>query len=57
MSANKDGVTLTIYTKREGSTLYNLIIIVENDTPSGFIVITGNIPEEKLNEVVKVVDM
>lgn len=57
MSANKDGATLTIYTKREGSTLYNLIIIVENDTPSGFIVITGDIPEEKLNEVVKVVDM
>ena len=57
MSANEDGATYTIYTQREGSTLSNLIIIVENDTPSGFIVITGNIPEEKLNEVVKVVNM
>lgn len=57
MSANEDGATYTIYTKREGSTFSNLIIIVENDTPSGFIVITGNIPEEKLNEVVKVVNM
>lgn len=57
MSANEDGATYTIYTKREGSTLSNLIIIVENDTPSGFIVITGDIPEEKLNEVIKVVNM
>ena len=57
MSANEDGATYTIYTQREGNTLSNLIIIVENDTPSGFVVITGNIPEEKLNEVVKVVNM
>lgn len=57
MSANQDGATYTIYTQREGSTLSNLIIIVENDTPSGFIVISGNIPEGKLNEVMEVINM
>ena len=57
VSANDDGVTLTVYTKSEGGVLRHLVLVIENETPSGFIVISGNIPEDKLNEIVKIVNM
>ena len=57
VSANDDGATLTVYTKSEGDVLRHLVLLIENETPSGFIVISGNIPENKLNEIVKIVNM
>lgn len=57
VSANDDGATLTVYTKNEGGVLRHLVLVIENETPSGFIVISGNIPEDKLNEIVKIVNM
>lgn len=57
VSANDDGATLTVYTKSEGGVLRHLVLLIENETPSGFIVISGNIPEDKLNEIVKIVNM
>ena len=57
VSANDDGATLTVYTKSEGGVLRHLVLVIENETPSGFIVISGNIPENKLNEIVKIVNM
>lgn len=57
VSANDDGATLTVYTKSEGGVLRHLVLVIENETPSGFIVISGNIPEDKLNEIVKIVNM
>lgn len=57
VSANDDGATLTVYTKSESGVLRHLVLVIENETPSGFIVISGNIPEDKLNEIVKIVNM
>lgn len=57
VSANDNGATLTVYTKSEGDVLRHLVLVIENETPSGFIVISGNIPEDKLNEIVKIVNM
>ena len=57
VSANDDGATFTVYTKSEGGVLRHLVLLIENETPSGFIVISGNIPEDKLNEIVKIVNM
>lgn len=57
VSANEDGATFTIYTKTQDNIMTNIVIVVENESPSGFIVITGDIPEDKINEVVKVVNM
>ena len=57
VSANDDGATLTVYTKSEGGVLRHLVLVIENETPSGFIVISGNIPEDKLNEIVKIVNI
>lgn len=57
VSANDDGATFTVYTKSEDGVLRHLVLVIENETPSGFIVISGNIPEDKLNEIVKIVNM
>lgn len=57
VSANDDGATFTIYTKSESDLISNIVIVIENENPSGFIVITGDIPQEKINEVVKIVNM
>jgi hypothetical protein len=57
ISANDDGATFTIYTKSESDLISNIVIVIENESPSGFIVITGDIPQEKINEVVKIVNM
>lgn len=57
VSANEDGATFTIYTKTDDNVIKNIVIIVENESPSGFIVVSGDIPQEKLNEVVKIVNM
>lgn len=57
ISANDDGATYTIYTKSESDLITNIVIVIENESPSGFIVITGDIPQEKINEVVKIVNM
>jgi hypothetical protein len=57
ISANDDGATFTIYTKSESDLITNIVIVIENESPSGFIVITGDIPQEKINEVVKIVNM
>ena len=57
VSANDDGATFTIYTKSESDLITNIVIVIENESPSGFIVITGDIPQEKINEVVKIVNM
>lgn len=57
VSANEDGATFTIYTKGEGDIFTDLVVVVENEDPSGFIVITGDIPQEKISEVVKIANM
>ena len=57
VSANEDGATFTIYTNKRDDIITHLVIIVENDSPSGFIVITGQITEDKIKEVVKIVNM
>ena len=57
VSANDDGATFTIYTKSESDLITNIVIVIENENPSGFIVITGDIPQEKISEVVKIANM
>ena len=57
ISVNDDDRTLAVYTKGNEETLTHLVVIVENDDPSGFIVISGDIPQDKLNEVVKIANM
>ena len=57
VSANDDGATFTIYTKSDGDIFTDIVVVVENEDPSGFIVITGDIPQEKISEVVKIANM
>ena len=57
VSANEDGATFTVYTKRDGDIFTDIVVVVENEDPSGFIVITGDIPQEKISEVVKIANM
>ena len=57
VSANEDCATFTIYTKGENDIITNIVIVIENEDPSGFIVITGDIPQEKISEVVKIANM
>ena len=57
VSANDDGATFTVYTKGEGDIFTDIVVVVENEDPSGFIVITGDIPQEKISEVVKIANM
>lgn len=57
LSANEDGATFTVYTKGDGDIFTDLVVVVENEDPSGFIVITGDIPQEKISEVVKIANM
>ena len=57
VSANDDGATFTIYTKGENDIITNIVIVIENEDPSGFIVITGDIPQEKITEIVKIANM
>ena len=54
LSANDEGATYTIYTKSKNNEITHLVVIVENDSPAGFVII---IPEDKLNEVVKIANM
>ena len=57
VSANDDGATFTIYTKSDGDIFTDIVVVVENEDPSGFIVITGDIPQEKISEFVKIANM
>ena len=57
VSANEDGATFTIYTKSDGDIFTDIVVVVENEDPSGFIVITGDIPQEKVSEIVKIANM
>ena len=57
VSANDDGATFTVYTKSDGDIFTDIVVVVENEDPSGFIVITGDIPQEKISEVVKIANM
>ena len=57
VSANDDGATFTIYTKGEGDIITNIIIVIENEDPSGFIVVTGDIPQDKISEIVKIANI
>ena len=57
VSANEDGATFTVYTKSDGDIFTDIVVVVENEDPSGFIVITGDIPQEKISEVVKTANM
>ncbi len=57
LTANEDGATVTVYTKSDGDIFTDLVVVVENEDPSGFIVITGDIPQEKISEVVKIANM
>ena len=57
VSANEDGATFTVYTKSDGDIFTDLVVLVENEDPSGFIVITGDIPQEKISEIVKIANM
>ena len=53
---NDDGATMTIYTKMKSDKVTDLVVLIENDSPSGFITINGEIPMEKLDEVVHIVN-
>jgi hypothetical protein len=57
VSANEDGATFTIYTKSDGDIFTDIVVVVENEDPSGFIVITGDIPQDKISEIVKIANM
>ena len=57
LSANEDGATFTVYTKSDGDIFTDIVVVVENEDPSGFIVISGNIPQDKISEVVKIANM
>lgn len=57
VSANDDGATVTVYTKSDGDIFTDLVVVVENEDPSGFIVITGDIPQEKISEIIKIANM
>ena len=57
VSANEDGATFTVYTKSDGDIFTDIVVVVENEDHSGFIVITGDIPQEKISEVVKIANM
>ena len=57
VSANEDGATFTVYTKSDGDIFTDIVVVVENEDPSGFFVITGDIPQEKISEVVKIANM
>lgn len=57
VSANDDGATFTVYTKSDGDIFTDIVVVVENEDPSGFIVITGDIPQEKISEIVKIANM
>ena len=57
VSANDDGATFTIYTKSDGDIFTDIVVIIENEDPSGFIVITGDIPQDKISEIVKIANM
>lgn len=57
LSANDEGATYTIYTKSKNNEITHLVVIVENDSPAGFVIISGIIPEDKLNDVVKIANM
>ena len=57
ISANDEGAIYTIYTKTVNDIIKNLAIIVENDSPSGFIVISGDITQDKISEVIKIANM
>ena len=57
VSANEDGATVTVYTKSDGDIFTDIVVVVENEDPSGFIVITGDIPQEKISEIVKIANM
>jgi hypothetical protein len=57
VSANEDGATFTIYTKSDGDIFTDIVVVVENEDPCGFIVITGDIPQEKISEIVKIANM
>ena len=57
VSANEDGATFTVYTKSNGDIFTDIVVVVENEDPSGFIVITGDIPQEKISEIVKIANM
>ena len=57
VSANDDGATFTIYTKSDGDIFTDIVVIIENEDPSGFVVITGDISQDKISEVVKIANM
>ena len=57
VSANEDGATFTVYTKSDGDIFTDIVVVVENEDPSGFIVITGDIPQDKISEIVKIANM
>ena len=57
VSANEDGATFTVYTKSDGDIFTDIVVVVENEDPSGFIVITGDIPQEKISEAGKIANM
>ena len=57
VSANEDGATFTVYSKSDGDIFTDIVVVVENEDPSGFIVITGDIPQEKISEIVNITNM
>ena len=57
VSANDDGATFTVYTREDNDIITHIVIVIENENPSGFIVISGNIPQDKISEIVKIANM
>lgn len=57
LSANEDGATFTVYTKSDGDIFTDIVVVVENEDPSGFIVIAGDIPQDKISEIIKIANM
>lgn len=59
ISVNEDGEKFTIYTIAQNGNITNIIIAIDctaDEGESGVIVVSGNIPEEKLGEVVQIVN-
>lgn len=57
VSANDDGATFTVYTREDNDIITHIVIVIENENPSGLIVISGNIPQDKISEIVKIANM
>ena len=57
LEVNDEGQKITIYCCKDGEVITNLLVTIDGGDQSGFLAISGDIPQEKLNEVINVVNM